>query len=59
MSISLCSLGNYVNVTTSKTTYNHVIVCPDPNKDEHSILEYSNGDTISIPNTSVLSIKQI
>jgi len=49
MSISLCSLGNYVNVITSKTTYNHVILYPDPNKHEHSILEYSNGDTVSIP----------
>jgi len=59
MSISICSLGNYVNVTTSKTTYNHVIICPDPNNDEHSILESSNGDTASIPNSEILQVKQI
>jgi len=59
MSISICSLGNYVNVTTSKATYNHVIICPDPSNEKHSILESSNGDTVSIPDSEILKVKQI
>jgi len=59
MSISISSLGNYVNVTTSQQVHEHVILCPDPSNENNSILESSNGDTVSIPNSSILHIKQI
>lgn len=52
------SCGEYVSVETTNRTYDNVILCPSIDSNDKHLLEYYNGDVITINTNDMISIKR-
>lgn len=52
------SNGEQVNVQTTETLYQDVVICPKPKTPTIHLLEYSNGDVVEIKTKDVVSVDE-
>ena len=52
------SWGEYVTVETIDNTYSDVILCPSVNGKDQHLLEYYNGDVVTVNTIDMISIQR-
>jgi hypothetical protein len=50
------SWGEFVTVETTDKIYKNVILCPNPSNEDEHLLEYYNGDTVTIKTKDIKRI---